>query len=543
MTPQPSAVQSATMFCLRIASFDPDSCSWFQSRTPTRFVRPYFTAKRRASESWPFCCSPSPMAQKTFAPVAPDLRGEREAHGRREALPEVARPPVDPRDVALDVSLERRAAAPEAEERQRAVEPPEVRERRVRGRRRVAVADDDAVAPRIERILRVAVAEAPEDELEVDRRHRAARMARRRERRHLEDVSARSRCRARRAGATCASVELRARRRSRGSRAHPARRPPPARRCSIVPRSWSYDFAKRTTPSLWSFSPTASTSIPTPSRSSRILPALGDALENRVGRARAPVVEEGVERLLGHRVHRVGADEVLDVEEVGVGRVLRSRRGPERALEARALRARARRTARRRRPRGSPGRRPCCSRGRPSRAAPRGAPSRRRQPQRPSRRGACRSACRRARRRTTRPSGPARGRRPSRRGPADRRGTRARRRGSACRLNMSVTLIDTPSPMRRRIAGTHSGVAGTLMKTFGRPRADERRFASATVFSVSAREGGQDLQGDPAVDGVAVVDRAEERRRPPAMSVRRQRRRRSRTRPGPSRASRSSVAL
>ena len=55
---------------------------------------------------------------------------------------------------------------------------------------------------------------------------------------------------------------------------------------------------------------------------------------------------------------------------------------------------------------------------------------------------------------------------------------------------MSVTLIEMPSPMRRRIAGMHSGVAGTLMKTFGRPSAAASRFASATVFSVSpASEG------------------------------------------------------
>ena len=48
------------------------------------------------------------------------------------------------------------------------------------------------------------------------------------------------------------------------------------------------------------------------------------------------VVGEGVERGLGQRVHRVRRDEVVDVEDVGVGGVLRAGRGPERALDARA---------------------------------------------------------------------------------------------------------------------------------------------------------------------------------------------------------------
>ena len=48
------------------------------------------------------------------------------------------------------------------------------------------------------------------------------------------------------------------------------------------------------------------------------------------------MVGEGVERRLGQRVHRVGRDEVVDVEHVRVGGVLRAGRGPERALHARA---------------------------------------------------------------------------------------------------------------------------------------------------------------------------------------------------------------
>ena len=51
----------------------------------------------------------------------------------------------------------------------------------------------------------------------------------------------------------------------------------------------------------------------------------------------AVILERG-DRLRRHRVHRVGADQLLDVDHVAVVRVLRRRRGPEAALRARALR-------------------------------------------------------------------------------------------------------------------------------------------------------------------------------------------------------------
>ena len=64
----------------------------------------------------------------------------------------------------------------------------------------------------------------------------------------------------------------------------------------------------------------------------------------RVGVDRAgdgAVVEEGLDRLLRHRVDRVRADELVDVGRVGVGRVLRGRRGPQRSLHPCAPRRRA----------------------------------------------------------------------------------------------------------------------------------------------------------------------------------------------------------
>src|SRR6266545_3924439 len=64
---------------------------------------------------------------------------------------------------------------------------------------------------------------------------------------------------------------------------------------------------------------------------------LVDALFERWGHS--PVVLEGPDRLLGHRVHRLGADELLDVEDVRVGGILRRGRGPEAALGPRPLRA------------------------------------------------------------------------------------------------------------------------------------------------------------------------------------------------------------
>ena len=50
------------------------------------------------------------------------------------------------------------------------------------------------------------------------------------------------------------------------------------------------------------------------------------------------VVEEGIDRRLRQRVHRVGQGELFDVEDVRVGRVLRAGGAPERPLDARACR-------------------------------------------------------------------------------------------------------------------------------------------------------------------------------------------------------------
>ena len=50
------------------------------------------------------------------------------------------------------------------------------------------------------------------------------------------------------------------------------------------------------------------------------------------GAGHRAVVEEVGDRLVGHGVHRVGADEGVDVGEVGVGRVLGRGRRPQRAL-------------------------------------------------------------------------------------------------------------------------------------------------------------------------------------------------------------------
>ena len=50
------------------------------------------------------------------------------------------------------------------------------------------------------------------------------------------------------------------------------------------------------------------------------------------------MIPEGANRLLGHRVHGVRADQLLDVDHVAVGRVLGRGGGPERPLRPRALR-------------------------------------------------------------------------------------------------------------------------------------------------------------------------------------------------------------
>src|SRR6266542_400288 len=66
------------------------------------------------------------------------------------------------------------------------------------------------------------------------------------------------------------------------------------------------------------------------------LARLVETLLERVGYD--AVVLERHDRLLRHRVDGVRADQLLDVEHVSVCRVLRRRRGPEAALQARALR-------------------------------------------------------------------------------------------------------------------------------------------------------------------------------------------------------------
>ena len=55
---------------------------------------------------------------------------------------------------------------------------------------------------------------------------------------------------------------------------------------------------------------------------------------------------------------------------------------------------------------------------------------------------------------------------------------------------MSVTLTLTPRAVRARIAGMPSGVAGTLIITFGRPTSAARRRPSATVLSVAVASSG-----------------------------------------------------
>ena len=91
-----------------------------------------------------------------------------------------------------------------------------------------------------------------------------------------------------------------------------------------------------------------SANFSTPSRSSVgddvvvVDPGLGDPLEDPLRLVEVPlergrdlaVVLERLDRLLGHRVHGLGADQLLDVHHVAVLRVLRRGRGPEAALRA-----------------------------------------------------------------------------------------------------------------------------------------------------------------------------------------------------------------
>jgi len=110
----------------------------------------------------------------------------------------------------------------------------EAREGGVGGRRRVSVRHDHPVAVRSERIRRVAAREAPEDELEVDGRHRAPRVAGTPPASSLQDVARRA-AQAPRGGRP---VRRRGRpgRSPARSRTHPRLRAAAARRASIVAR-------------------------------------------------------------------------------------------------------------------------------------------------------------------------------------------------------------------------------------------------------------------------------------------------------------------
>jgi len=64
---------------------------------------------------------------------------------------------------------------------------------------------------------------------------------------------------------------------------------------------------------------------------------------------------------------------------------------------------------------------------------------------------------------------------------------------------MSVMLIEIPSAMAARMAGTPSCVAGILTMTFGRSTAFLRRRASASVSSVErARSGETSIDANPS---------------------------------------------
>ena len=122
---------------------------------------------------------------------------------------------------------------------------------------------------------------------------------------------------------------------------------------------------------------------------------LRDALEHRVA-AHLAVVAEGLERLGRHRVDGVGADQLLDVHHVAVGRVLGRGRGPERPLLASRPRRRARSQL------GPAKASWKCVVGEPGVRDRRACPASSRRAR--ARRAARRPRCRGARRRTRRPS-------------------------------------------------------------------------------------------------------------------------------------------
>ena len=75
------------------------------------------------------------------------------------------------------------------------------------------------------------------------------------------------------------------------------------------------------------------------------MPGLGEAVQGGLGGVgvgvdrplQRAVVLEGAQGRLGHRVHGGRPDQVVDVEQVGVGRVLGRGRRPQRPLHAGAL--------------------------------------------------------------------------------------------------------------------------------------------------------------------------------------------------------------
>ena len=127
-------------------------------------------------------------------------------------------------------------------------------------------------------------------------------------------------------------------------------------------------FWKLLTPSRSRVSATSSTSTPTSASAAQS--ASASSTPSVDGARQRAVVVERLDRGVGQRVDRVRPDQVVDVERVGVGRVLRGRARPQRALHAGAAgrqRIPARpgeRLARTAGRRAWPGRRPPCRAGR-----------------------------------------------------------------------------------------------------------------------------------------------------------------------------------
>ena len=174
-----------------------------------------------------------------------------------------------------------------------------------------------------------------------------------------------------------------------------------ARRFSMVVNASLNDSANDSTPSRSSVSVTSSKSTPAAARSRITRNASSTFSVTVFGRwLPSPLCSASIEA--GRQgVHRVGPDELVDIERGGVRGVLGGGRRPERPLEPRALRRERLPPRARRSGRGRAGTRAWRWRPRPSRAArdPRG--------------GACRSRCRPGSRRTTPPTRSSTGRRRS----------------------------------------------------------------------------------------------------------------------------------